>query len=172
MLQAFEPEKRERLMILDGLTKSLGASNIRSCQLVAGTKVVKHIVSTASHGVVPSYYAQAVAIAAYEGDFAKSAASIIEPTKQSRRALRAALEKAGVRFGWATATTRSSTYRATSPTASGLTGTGFTDSADLGAHLGEMFGITVVPGVYFSDAGKNWARFQLCPTAGEDAEGD
>jgi aspartate/methionine/tyrosine aminotransferase len=38
-------------------------------------------------------------------------------------------------------------------------GTGFTDSADLGAYLGENFGVTVVPGVYFSDAGKNWARF-------------
>ncbi|MCO6444002.1 MAG: pyridoxal phosphate-dependent aminotransferase [Anaerolineae bacterium] len=159
VLQAFEPEKRERLMILDGLTKSLGASNIRSCQLVAGTKVVKHIVSTASHGVVPSYYAQAVAIAAYEGDFAKSAASIIEPTKQSRRVLRAALEKAGVRFVMGDgyyAFIDLSRYIADGKRPDG---TGFTDSADLGAYLGEMFGITVVPGVYFSDAGKNWARF-------------
>jgi aspartate/methionine/tyrosine aminotransferase len=81
VLQAFSPEERERLMFLDGLTKSLGASNVRSAHLLAGKQVVKFIVSQASHGVVPSYFSQAVAIAAYEMGFEKAAASIIEPTK-------------------------------------------------------------------------------------------
>lgn len=159
VLQAFEPEKRERLMFLDGLTKSLGASNIRSAQLLTGTKVGKHIVSSASHGIVPSFFAQAVAIAAYEGDFAKSAASIIEPTRESRRVLRGVLEQSGVRFVMGDGYYAFIDLTKYIENGKKPDGTGFTDSADLGAYLGENFGVTVVPGVYFSDAGKNWARF-------------
>ena len=159
VLQAFEPEKRERLMFLDGLTKSLGASNIRSAQLLTGTKVGKHIVSSASHGIVPSFFAQAVAIAAYEGDFAKSAASIIEPTRESRRVLRGVLEQSGVRFVMGDGYYAFIDLTKYIENGKKPDGTGFTDSADLGAYIGENFGVTVVPGVYFSDAGKNWARF-------------
>lgn len=159
VLQAFDPEKRERLMFLDGLTKSLGASNIRSAQLLTGTKVGKHIVSSASHGIVPSFFAQAVAIAAYEGDFAKSAATIIEPTRESRRVLRGVLEQAGVRFVMGDGYYAFIDLTKYIENGKKPDGTGFTDSADLGAYLGENFGVTVVPGVYFSDAGKNWARF-------------
>jgi aspartate aminotransferase len=159
VLQAFEPEKRERLMFLDGLTKSLGASNIRSAQLVAGSKVVKHITGQASHGVVPSYFAQAVAIAAYEMGFAEAAKTIIEPTNQSRKVLRGALEQCGIPFimgdGYY-AFIDITRYIENGKRPDGST---FKDSGDLGAYLGEMFGITVVPGVYFSDAGANWVRF-------------
>ncbi|MBP6297804.1 MAG: pyridoxal phosphate-dependent aminotransferase [Anaerolineae bacterium] len=159
VLQAFDKDKRERLMFLDGLTKSLGASNIRSAQLLAGSKVIKHIVSTASHGVVPSYYAQAVAIAAYENDFGVAAASILEPTRQSRHILRAALEQAGVRFVMGDGYYAFIDLTKYIEGGKKPDGTGFTDSADLGAYLGENFGVTVVPGIYFSEAGKNWARF-------------
>jgi aspartate/methionine/tyrosine aminotransferase len=159
VLQAFEPEKRERLMFLDGLTKSLGASNIRSAQLLTGTKVGKHIVSSASHGIVPSFFAQAVAIAAYEGDFAKSAATILEPTRESRRVLRGVLEQSGVRFVMGDGYYAFIDLTKYIENGKKPDGTGFNDSADLGAYLGENFGVTVVPGVYFSDAGKNWARF-------------
>jgi aspartate aminotransferase len=159
VLQAFEPEKRERLMFLDGLTKSLGASNVRSAHLVAGSKVVKHINSQASHGVVPSFYAQAVAIAAYEMGFAEAAKTIIEPTKQSRKVLRSALEQCGIPFimgdGYY-AFIDVTRYIENGKRPDGGT---FKDSGDLGAYLGEMFGVTVVPGVYFSDAGANWVRF-------------
>jgi aspartate/methionine/tyrosine aminotransferase len=34
-LRLFDPEERKRLMFLDGITKSLGASNIRNCHLIA-----------------------------------------------------------------------------------------------------------------------------------------
>lgn len=57
VLLQFTPEERDRLIFLDGLTKSLGASNVRSAQLVAGAQVVKYIVSQASHGVIPTYFA-------------------------------------------------------------------------------------------------------------------
>lgn len=153
VLQAFEPEQRERLMFLDGITKSLGASNIRSGQLLAGSKVIKHINSQASHGVVPSFYAQAVAIAAYEKGFAEAAAPIIEPTKQSRKILRAALEKSGAPF------IMGDGYYAFIDVTRYIENSSFNDSSDLGAWLGETYGVTIVPGAYFSDAGKNWVRF-------------
>lgn len=153
VLQAFPPEMRDRLMFLDGITKSLGASNIRSAQLLAGSKVIKHINSQASHGVVPSFYAQAVAIAAYEMGFGKAAASIIEPTAQSRKVLRAALEKSDIPF------IMGDGYYAFLDMTRYIEAGGFTDSGDLGAWLGENHGVTLVPGVYFSDAGKNWMRF-------------
>ena len=35
----------------------------------------------------------------------------------------------------------------------------YKDSEALGAYLAEDFGIAVVPGVYFSQAGANWVRF-------------
>ena len=45
----FSPEERKHLMFLDGLTKSLGASNIRNCHLIASEEVVKFTVARASH---------------------------------------------------------------------------------------------------------------------------
>jgi aspartate aminotransferase len=63
-LACFTAEERKRLLILDGLTKSLGGSNIRNCHLLADESVIKFIVARASHGVIPSYYSQAVAMAA------------------------------------------------------------------------------------------------------------
>ncbi|MDX1995747.1 MAG: pyridoxal phosphate-dependent aminotransferase [bacterium] len=153
VLQAFTPEERERLIFLDGLTKSLGASNVRSGWLVAGKKVVDFIVSQASHGVVPSFYAQAVAIAAFEMGFENAAASIIQPTSESRKVLRAALEKAGVPF------IMGDGYYAFIDISRYIEASSFEDSGDLGAWLGEKFGVTVVPGVYFSQAGANWVRF-------------
>lgn len=153
LLQAFSPELRERLIVLDGLTKSLGASNIRSAHLVASKAVVAHINSQASHGITPSYYAQAVAIAAFEMGFATASDTILRPIKESRAVLRGILEKQGVPFilgdGYY-AFIDLSQYIANSP---------YKDSAELGAWLGENYGITVVPGAYFSDAGANWVRF-------------
>ena len=41
------PDERKRIMFLDGITKSLGASNIRSCHLIADETVVKFITARA-----------------------------------------------------------------------------------------------------------------------------
>lgn len=153
VLQAFTPEEREQLIFLDGLTKSLGASNIRSAHLVAGKDIVKYITSQASHGVIPTYYSQAVAIAAYEMGYAKAAAGIIEPTKQSRHLLRAALEESGVPF------IMGDGYYAFIDCSRYLDAAGWEDTEALLKHLGEDYGVAVVPGVYFSQAGAKWIRF-------------
>lgn len=153
VLNAFSPEERERLIFLDGITKSLGASNIRSAQLVAGKKVVSYVTSQASHGVIPSFYAQAVAIAAYDMGFEKAAASIIEPTKQSRKVLRAKLTAEGANF------IMGDGYYAFIDCTPYIQAGGLGDSEALMTYLGEKFGIAVVAGVYFSQAGANWIRF-------------
>ncbi|MFN8451570.1 MAG: pyridoxal phosphate-dependent aminotransferase [Anaerolineae bacterium] len=153
LLQAFSPEKRERIMILDGLTKSLGASNIRSAHLLAGKEVVKYIVSQASHGVVPSYFGQAVAIAAYEMGYEQAAAPIIEPTRESRKVLRAALEASGARF------VMGDGYYAFIDCTPYIEAGGLNGSEGLLTYLGEQYGIAIVAGKYFSDAGENWIRF-------------
>lgn len=153
VLQAFSAEDREKLIFLDGLTKSLGASNIRSAHLLAGDAVIKFINSQASHGVIPSYFAQAVAIAAYENDFDEAARTIIEPTSQSRKVLRGALEDAGMRF------VMGDGYYAFIDMTDYIQAGELGDSEALGSYLAEEHGVAVVPGKFFSDAGAMWVRF-------------
>ena len=159
VLKAFSPEERERLIFLDGITKSLGASNIRSAHLVAGKAVVKHITNLASHGVTPSFYAQAVAIAAYEMGFAKAAESTIKPTSESRKVLRAALENSDLPF------IMGDGYYAFIDCSRYIEAGGLANSEELLKHLGENHGVAVVPGMYFSDAGRNWIRFSYATPA-------
>ena len=54
-LQYFDADERQRLMFLDGITKSLGGSNVRNCHLIASEPVIKFIVARASHSVMPSF---------------------------------------------------------------------------------------------------------------------
>lgn len=153
VLNAFNPVDRERLIFLDGITKSLGGSNIRSAQLVAGKAVCQHITSQASHGVIPSFFAQAVAITAYQKGFAEAAATIIKPTSESRHILRQELENFGLPH------VIGDGYYAFIDVSDYIEAGGYQDSEALGAYLAEEFGIAVVPGVYFSQAGANWVRF-------------
>ncbi len=153
VLQAFAPDERDRLIFLDGLTKSMGASNIRSAHLLAGKEVIQHITSQASHGVVPSFYAQAVAIAAYEMGFAQAAAGVIEPTRESRKVLHKALTQYGIRF------IMGDGYYAFIDCTPYIEAGNLSDSEGLLTYLAENHGLAVVPGVYFSQAGANWIRF-------------
>ncbi len=153
VLNAFTPEERDRLIFLDGLTKSLGASNVRSAHLLAGKAVINYLTSQASHGVIPAYFSQAVAIAAYEMGFDKAAAGIIEPCRQSRRVLREVLLREELPF------IMGDGYYAFIDCTAAIERGGLGDSEGLLKHLGENHGLAVVPGIYFSDAGKYWIRF-------------
>lgn len=153
VLLAFEPEDRDKLIFLDGLSKSLGASNIRCCHLVASKAVCKSIISPASHNVIPSFFAQAVAITAYQKGFEEAAATIIKPTSASRKVLRTALEAENIPH------IIGDGYYAFIDVSEYVEAGGYKDSEDLGGYLAEEYGIAVVPGVYFSNAGANWVRF-------------
>jgi len=151
VLDAFSPEERERLMFLDGLTKSLGGSNIRNAHLLASKKVIDFIISIASHGVFPDFFGQAVAVASYEMGYANAAAHTIRTTAESRAVLRNLLQAGGYHH---------------------IIGDGYyafidiedfcapgEDSEHIGEMLAQQYGVAVVPGMHFSDAGRYWIRF-------------
>ncbi|HHQ47394.1 MAG TPA: pyridoxal phosphate-dependent aminotransferase [Acidobacteria bacterium] len=152
-LGALEPGERERCLFLDGLTKSLGASNIRNAHLVASERVVRFIQSRASHGVIPSFFSQAVAIAAYRMGFDRAARPIVEPTNASRRVLGRFLSGKGVRH------ILGKGYYAFIDVGPWIDAAGLADSAEVGSILAERHGLAVVPGVYFSVYGGRWIRF-------------
>ncbi len=152
-LGALEPDERERCIFLDGITKSLGASNIRNAHLVASEAVVRFIQSRASHAVIPSFHSQAVAIAAYRMGFDIAAAGIIGPTNSSRAVVERFLEDHEINH------ILGKGYYAFLDMGPWLEKSGLADTAALGAILAERFGLAVVPGVYFSDFGSSWIRF-------------
>jgi aspartate aminotransferase len=149
----FEPKDRPRLMFLDGITKSLGGSNIRNAHLVASEPAVKYISARASHGVIPSYYAMAVAMAAYSMGYQNASRGIVEPTNASRKALRAALDEQGLKY------VLGQGYYSFIHVGPWLEKAGWKDSEPLGAYLAEEHGLAIVPGVFFSRFGGDWIRF-------------
>ncbi len=90
-LRLFEPAERERLLILDGITKSLGGSNIRNCHLIANNKFISYIVARASHTVMPSFYSLAVAMTAMKWDMPMNLAPL-RTDQRSRKVLKEFLD--------------------------------------------------------------------------------
>jgi aspartate aminotransferase len=149
----FSAEERKHLMFLDGITKSLGGSNIRNCHLIAGEEVVKFIVARASHTVMPSFYSLAVAMAAYEMGYAEASKTIVEPTNASRVVLKELLKQSGMKH------IIGKGYYAFINVGEFIKAKGWADSEPLGQYLAENFGVAVVPGAYFSPFGNDWIRF-------------
>lgn len=152
-LPLFEPEERLRLMFLDGITKSLGGSNIRNCHLIASEDVVKFVVARASHTVMPSFYSLAVAMAAYEMGYAQASRSIVEPTNASRKALKAFLEEKQLTH------ILGKGYYAFVEVGKWIKARGWADTEPLGQYLAQEHGLAVVPGAFFSPYGGDWIRF-------------
>ena len=163
-LKFFTPEERKRLMFLDGITKSLGGSNIRNCHLIADESVIKFIVARASHGVIPPFYSLAVAMAAYEMGFSEAAKSIIEPTNASRVVLKKLLAESGMQH------IIGKGYYAFMNVGEYVKAGGLADSEPLGQYLAENHGVAVVPGAFFSPFGNDWIRFSYA-TPVERTEG-
>lgn len=152
-IKNFTPEERTRLMFLDGITKSLGGSNIRNCHLIADKKVIDYITARASHAVIPSFHSMAVAIAAYEMGFKQAAATIIEPTNASRVALKGLLEAGGLQH------ILGKGYYAFIEVGKWIRAAGMADSSEMGEYLAREWGVAIVPGAYFSRFGNDWVRF-------------
>jgi aspartate/methionine/tyrosine aminotransferase len=152
-IRMFDASERKRIMFLDGITKSLGASNIRNCHLIASDEVIKFIVARASHGVIPSFYSLAVAMAAYEMGYSQAAQSIIAPTNASRVVLKRFLDEHAFRF------IMGKGYYAFIHVGDYLAKRGWVSSEPLGQYLAEEHGVAVVPGAFFSPHGDEWIRF-------------
>ena len=163
-LKNFNDEERKRIMFLDGITKSLGASNIRNCHLIADESVIKFITARASHGVIPSFYSLAVAMAAYEMGFTEAAKTIIEPTNASRVALKKLLADSGLQH------IIGKGYYAFMNVGEFINAKGWEDSEPLGQYLAENNGVAIVPGAFFSPFGGDWIRFSYA-TPVERTEG-
>ena len=149
----FEPDERSRLMFLDGITKSLGASNIRNCHLIASEEVIKYTVARASHSVMPSFYSLAVAQAAYEMGYTEASRTIVEPTNASRKVLKDFLTRQGFIH------IMGKGYYAFIHVGQWLGRRGWTDTEPMGQYLAEEHGLAVVPGAFFSPYGGEWLRF-------------
>jgi aspartate/methionine/tyrosine aminotransferase len=163
-LKHFTPEERKRIMFLDGITKSLGASNIRNCHLIADESVIKFITARASHGVIPSFYSLAVAMAAYEMGFAEASKTISGPTNASRVALKKLLAESGLQH------IIGKGYYAFMNVGEFIKAKGWSDTEPLGQYLAENHGVAVVPGAFFSPFGGEWVRFSYA-TPVERTEG-
>lgn len=153
IIKLFTPEERKRLMFLDGLTKSLGASNVRNCHLLADESVIKFIVARASHTVMPTYYSLAVAMAAYEMGYRTACKGIAEPTNASRLVLSKLLAESGLEH------IIGKGYYAFINVGEFIRAKGWEDSEPLGQYLAEEFGVAIVPGAFFSPFGGDWVRF-------------
>jgi len=127
---------------------------VRSAHLLASKKVADFISGRASHGVIPPFHAQAVAMAAYERGFRAAAATIIEPTNASRTLVRQFLTDCGYRFIMG-----DGGYYAFVNVGDWMDAAGMDDSFALGEYLAAEHGIAVVPGAAFSAEGNRWIRF-------------
>jgi len=163
-LKFFTPEERKRVMFLDGITKSLGGSNIRNCHLIADEAVIKFIVARASHTVMPPFYSLAVAMAAYEMGYAEATRTIVEPTNASRTVLKKLLAESGMQH------IIGKGYYAFINVADFINAKSWADSEPLGQYLAEDHGVAIVPGAFFSPFGGEWIRFSYA-TPAERTEG-
>jgi len=163
-LNHFSPEERKQIMFLDGITKSLGGSNIRNCHLLADESVVRFITARCSHGVIPSFFSLAVAMAAYEMGFSEAARTIIEPTNASRVVLKKLLAGSGMQH------IIGKGYYAFMNVGEFIKAKGWSDTEPLGQYLAENHGVAVVPGAFFSPFGGEWIRFSYA-TPVERTEG-
>jgi aspartate/methionine/tyrosine aminotransferase len=163
-LPHFTAEERKRLMFLDGITKSLGASNIRNCHLLADENAIKFMAARASHTVLPTFYSLAVAMAAYAMGYAEAAKTIVGPTNASRTALKGLLAKSGLQY------ILGKGYYAFINVGEFIRAKGLADSEPLGQYLAEEHGVAIVPGAFFSPFGGDWVRFSYA-TPVERTEG-
>ena len=168
VLGAFSPEDRERIIILDGITKSLGASNIRGAHLLAGREVIDFIRSRAAYGVVPHIHGQAVMMAAIEMGFREAARPIIDPTNASRHIVRRFLTEHGYRFIMG-----DGGYYAFIDVEKWMRAADIATSTEFSEQLTRDHGIAVVPGSAFSSEADTWVRFSyaLPPDVTEGALG-
>lgn len=153
VLGSFSMQERKRLIFLDGITKSLGGSNIRNCHLVAPDEVVQFIVARASHSVIPSFYSLAVAMAAYEMGYREAVKPIVEPTNASRKLLKAFLDEHQFKY------IIGKGYYAFIHVGKWLEKHGWVDTEPMGQYFAEEYGVAVVPGAFFSPYGGEWIRF-------------
>ncbi|MBI2472959.1 aminotransferase class I/II-fold pyridoxal phosphate-dependent enzyme [Candidatus Uhrbacteria bacterium] len=102
LFKTLTPQARGCVTILDGLTKSVGASNIRHAHLFCGSlTVAKTIGAISSHTVLTPVTSEALAFELYRHDDVHKhpwVRRVVEPTQQSRRLFREQMNSWGYQF--------------------------------------------------------------------------
>lgn len=102
LLSSLSKEEREAVFFLDGLTKSIGGSNLRNCHLVCGSMTHSTLLKgLATHSVLPNALGEAAALAVYGSEDPLAhpwVQRVVVPTAQSRAYLREALPAKGFRY--------------------------------------------------------------------------
>jgi len=153
ILSFFTEKEQSRLVFLDGVTKSLGGSNIRNAHLLADEKIIQNIKRRSSHGVIPGFFGEAVAITAYKSNFADVTRSIREPISESRAITKEFCEKNKIKAFIGQG------YYAFINVRDWIVKSGLKDSSELGVVLARKHGFAIIPGYYFSEHASDWIRF-------------
>jgi aspartate/methionine/tyrosine aminotransferase len=156
MFRSLTPLERECVVILDGLTKSVGASNVRSAHLVCGShELTQALTAVASHTVLPNVLGEAVAYELYQSDQPRQhpwVRRVVDPTSASRRLLRETLTSVSIPF------VADQGYYAFIDLERQMRHGDFS-STSLCGHFTRHHGLAMVPGDAFQQPG--WVRFSL-----------
>ena len=102
LLHQLTAEERKAIFILDGLTKSVGGSNLRNCHLVFGNKDhASKLKGLATHSVLPNALGEAAALEVYgspQPTAHRWVQKVVIPTAKSRAIVRQELTERGFRF--------------------------------------------------------------------------
>ena len=156
LLSNLHPRERKCVVVLDGLTKSVGASNVRSAHLVCGSReLAQAITAVASHTVLPNVLGEACAYELYQSGRPRQhrwVRRVVDSTNQSRRIFRTALQGKRIPFiadqGYYAFLDLSEHARAADLSATALC-----------ERFTRQHGLAMVPGDAFQQPG--WARFSL-----------
>lgn len=156
---------RQGVTVMDGLTKSIGASNVRHAHLFAADHAVaSKLRAIASHSVLPNALGEAVAMQFYGSDDPWQhpwRLRVSDATEKSRAFLREALPELGspslIGQGYYAFINVEPWIGRSVPSSGSQDGAEVRSSDDIALYLTEACGVAVVPGGVFCQPG--WVRF-------------
>jgi len=102
LLASLSPAARNATVLLDGLTKAIGGSNLRSCHLVCGSsEAVEQLKGLATHSVLPNALGEAAALEVYGAQAPLQhpwVQRVVQPTAASRALLNEQLPRLGLKY--------------------------------------------------------------------------
>lgn len=164
MFNALSTEEQNAIFVLDGLTKSVGGSNVRNCHLVFGdsTHLLK-LKGLATHSVLPNALGEAAALEVYGHSNPTShpwVQKVTIPTAKSRSIIKNHLSNEGFRFiagqGYYAFINVWPWLNKTIPTeltfvdqVSGEKISKIETAGQLKSYLAQKWGLAIVPGTFF-----------------------
>ena len=164
LINSLSPEERNTIFILDGLTKSVGGSNLRNCHLVFGNKEhMTPLKGLSTHSVLPNALGEAAALEVYGRPDPTShpwMQKVVQATAQSRSIMKQELTKHGFRFIigqgyyafiniWPWLGKRLPDNLAFTDKITGRTIDNISSVHDLKSYMTQKWGLAIVPGSFF-----------------------